>query len=252
MTFVCQHKHDLRTRNQQPSALHYLNRSDKVPAGTAPARISRQCCRMPDSALPSKSRDPEKTTEGGSMGKDISIDVWLDEKSYRAFAVFDRLVRTGSWKRPLAFLAVFVALAAISFIAAASGKQGALLLGSVLLLIGAAFPASHFHRFLSGLSQWVARLGLQGKNKRYAYTLAFMENPRALTVYDANRQPLTFPWKDFHGVWRRRGAVYLYAEAGKAYIVPSSVEKAIRDAAWDRLRQAVPKERIHDQARQTK
>ena len=198
--------------------------------------------------LPGKRKDraaQPKNTEGGSMEKDFKIDVWLDERSYRSFALFDRLVRTGSWKRPLAFLLAFIVLATVSFIAAASGKQGALLLGSVLMVIGIVFPASHFFRFISGLSQWVARLGLQGKSKRHAYTLAFMEDPRALTVYDANRSRLVFPWKDLHGVWRRKDAVYLYVEAGKAYILPSSIEPAKRDAAWDLLRQVVPKDRVH-------
>lgn len=179
------------------------------------------------------------------MEKDLKIDVWLDVKSYRSFALFDRLIRTGNWKRPLVFLAAFVLLAMVSFISAASGKQGALLLGSVLLVIGIVFPVSHYYRFISGLSQWVARLGLQGKNKRYSYTLAFTENPRALTVYDANKKPLIFPWKDFYGVWRRKEAVYLYVEAGKAYILPSSLEDEKKDAAWVRLWQVVPKERIH-------
>lgn len=179
------------------------------------------------------------------MEKDFKMDVWLDEKSYRSFALFDRLIRTGNWKRPLAFFSIFVLLAMVSFIAAALGKQGALLLGSVLLMIGIVIPATHYYRFISGLSQWVSRLGLKGKNKRYAYTLAFMENPRALTVYDANKKSLVFPWKDFHGVWCRKEAVYLYVEAGKAYILPSSVEDGIKNAALVRLLHVVPKERIH-------
>lgn len=179
------------------------------------------------------------------MEKDFKIDVSLDERSYRSFAVFDRLVRTGSWKRPLAFLLAFVVLATVSFIAAASGRQGALLLGSVLMVIGIVFPVSHYVRFISGLSQWIARLGLKGKSKRFAYTLKFREDPRALIVQDANKARLVFPWKDLHGVWRRKNAVYLYVEAGKAYIVPPSVEKEKRDAAWELLRQVVPRDRVH-------
>ncbi len=179
------------------------------------------------------------------MEKDFKMDVWLDEKSYRSFALFDRLIRTGNWKRPLAFLAIFVLLAMVSFVAAVSGKQGALLLGSVLMVIGIVVPASHYYRFISSLSQWVARLGLQGKKKRYAYTLAFMDNPRALTVYDANKKTLIFPWKDFHGIWRRKEVVYLYVEAGKAYILPLSLKDGQKDAVLAHLWQVVPKERIH-------
>jgi len=76
------------------------------------------------------------------MDSPLDLDVRMDRKTYRDFMVFDSVIRIGSWRRPLLFALIFTGLAAVSFAASLTGRQGALL-GAALLLVGLG-PALYF------------------------------------------------------------------------------------------------------------
>lgn len=177
---------------------------------------------------------------------DLTAEVWLDWQTYRSFFVFDRFIRTRGWWRPALFLVVFVGLAVISFVAAAGGKQGAGLLGGVLLGLGVLLPGVHVARQALGLRQLRTRLGLKD-NSRHAYTLALTENPRALVVRASGKEPQAFAWQNMHGVWHRGEVVYLYVEPGRAYILPLKQLPGQEKEALDILHKAVPADRFHAQ-----
>ncbi len=179
------------------------------------------------------------------MDNNLTVDVTLDAGMYRSFSVFDRFIRTGSWRRPVFFLAIFVTLAVVSFVAAAKGTGGAWLLGGVLLGIGLLFPAVHFYRYFKGLKGLIKQFGLSGGKQRFAYTLALDENPRELVVRTPQKEPLTFSWKKVHGVWRRGDLVFIYVEAARAYMLPLNQLDDQGQAALDLLRHKVPAERLH-------
>mgnify|MGYP001161549655 FL=1 len=168
----------------------------------------------------------------------------MDWPTYRSFSVFDRLIRTGSWRRPVLFLVVFVALAVVSFSAAAGGKRGAWLLGGVLLAVGLVFPGAHFARYALTLKQLRARLGLKD-GSRPAYTLALGEDSGALVVRAPKQEEQRFAWEKLYGVWLRGQVIYIYVEAGKAYILPLTQIPARAEEAIAYLRGVVPAERFH-------
>ncbi len=171
------------------------------------------------------------------------VDVWLDEKTYRSFAVFDGLIRTGSWRRPAWFAGVFTALAAVSFAVAALRQQG-WLLGAVLLLVGLGLPASYFGRFFGSVNQRVRRLRLD-KGSRRAYCLSLEEQPGSLLVTAPPAAPLTFSLQEAFGAWLRKDAIYLYVQEEKVYILPETCAPEGLGPLWARLHALMPADRLH-------
>ena len=172
------------------------------------------------------------------------VDVWLDEKTYRTFAVFDGLIRTKSWRRPAWFAGVFTVLALVSFLAAGSRGEGKLL-GAVLLLVGLGLPASYFRRFFRMLGTRLDRLQLQRGSRRRAYFLALNAQEGTLQVTAPPAEPLVFSMTDAFGVWLRPGAIYLYVQEDKVYIVPQSCASMGLQPLWEQLKRMVPNDRLH-------
>lgn len=155
------------------------------------------------------------------MGEYFVAHVHLDAGSYRSFAVFDGMLRTRRWLRPAAFALFFVALACIAFLAAPQA-QPSMLLGIVLLLVGTGLPLAFFWRFHQDTVKRIRAFRLDKGRSRYAYTLALNAQQGTLEVQSKGKDPVSYRLDSLHGVWIRRSAVYLYASAAKAYILPKS------------------------------
>lgn len=177
------------------------------------------------------------------MNQRLDLDVRMDRKTYRAFMVFDSLIRTGAWRRPALFMAIFVLLALLGFLASLLGRQGAPL-GLALLFVGLLPAAYLFWRVHSQISRRMDRLGLKKGASRLAYSLAFAENPGALTVRAPGKDALSFPWALMPGAWRRKEAIYLYVQPGKAYVVPANQAAAGLEAYWAFLQTVLPGEKL--------
>jgi len=180
------------------------------------------------------------------MDSPLDLDVRMDRKTYRDFMVFDSVIRIGSWRRPLLFALIFTGLAAVSFAASLTGRQGALL-GAALLLVGLGPALYFFFRIYSQINQLAEKLGLKDGKSRLAYRLVFDEDPRALLVRAPGKEELAFPWADMMGAWRRKEAVYLYVKPGTAYLVPKAQAAAGLDAYWAFLKGRLPPEKMHSQ-----
>ena len=80
------------------------------------------------------------------MEKTMKIDVMMDEKTFKDFALFDNFSYRKIWKRPLLFAGIFIVFALLCF-AMRGMREQADLLGTVLLIIGLGLPMAYFGLF---------------------------------------------------------------------------------------------------------
>ena len=75
----------------------------------------------------------------------METKVLLDSRTFKEFTVFDVLYRRKAWKSPVTFASIMTLSAIICFIM--HKIDGAILLGSVLLVIGLGMPVVYFLSF---------------------------------------------------------------------------------------------------------
>lgn len=91
---------------------------------------------------------------GKSKNKEstIIVPVRIDRKIFQDFSVFDTLVRQRRWQRPLVFALILLFFAVLCF-AQVGKREGAILLGSVLTVVGLGLPAVYFGMFFYSVRQ---------------------------------------------------------------------------------------------------
>ena len=171
------------------------------------------------------------------------VDVWVDGKIYRRFAAFDAIGRTRKWIRPALFALIFCAFATVCFLLENQSNQ-ATLLGTVLLVVGLGFPAVYFGTYYTNLQKKIEKLKID-KNKRRAYCITLSEQPDGIEVDTRAKNPLRYEWKNVYAAYRFKDVIYLYAEAGRAYILPGEQIEAGIDAVWSLMTSMLPPEKLH-------
>ena len=91
----------------------------------------------------------------------------LDSRTFRDFTIFDVLSRRKAWKSPVIFASIMTISAIICFIM--HKVDGAVLLGSVLLVVGLGMPVVYFLSFFMNLKEEIKKQKL--KDGRYVYTV---------------------------------------------------------------------------------
>lgn len=162
----------------------------------------------------------------------------IDAAVFRRFALFDTFYVQGFWKKPALFAAVFAASAAVCF-AMRGRREGAVLLGTVLLTVGLGLPAAYVLNFLLSVRK-------QGKlldGSKTAYTLHLREEGLLVLT---GRERAEFPWKQVHCVYRTESCIYLYVSPRQAFLLP---EEKRSEEAWTLLRERLPAEKLTDRRR---
>ena len=95
----------------------------------------------------------------------MNIQVRLNEREFMKFSWFDALRHKKVWHRPTLFAAILGTAATACFIL--HNRRGAVLLGSVLLVVALGLPAAYFLSFFLSLHKQSA--GLAGG--KYVYTI---------------------------------------------------------------------------------
>lgn len=57
------------------------------------------------------------------------------------------------------------------------------------------------------------------------------------------KEQAEFPWSGLFRAYRTGNGVYLYADPGKAFLLPGA---QVTEAVWARIRQCVPADRLYD------
>lgn len=163
----------------------------------------------------------------------MRIKVSLDEKTFIRFGLYDAFSRRRIWRRPALFAAILGAAAAICFVL--HQRRGAVLLGSVLVLVAAGLPAAWFLSYYLSLRGQARTQGLSGK---YVYTLLL--SPEDGLVVDNGREHVDWPWDKLYHAHRGPQATYLYVTPQRAFLIPHACVKGGGEKLWEQLGRCLP------------
>lgn len=170
----------------------------------------------------------------------ITVHVKIDSKLFRRFALFDTFIRQRRYKAPALFMAIFLAFSIVAF---ASGRKQSAMLGSLLLGVGVLLPLAYLLSFLLQVHDQCRRLGL--KAPRPAYTLNLTETELRV-INDMKSEPeLRLPYDALHGVYRAKGAYYLYVAPTRAFILPDAQNSLSPAQMWDYLSERLAQDKLH-------
>lgn len=165
----------------------------------------------------------------------LMIPARIDAETFRRFAIYDTFIRQGRWRAPALFAVILGASAGVCF-AVGQSREGAVLLGVVLLAVGLGLPAFYVLNYL-----WsVRKQGKRLDGSRIAYTLHLREEG-LLAV--AGQERAEFPWAQLFLACRARDCIYIYVSSQKAFLLP---ECAQSEAAWTLLQEKLPAEKRRD------
>ncbi len=172
----------------------------------------------------------------------ITVNVVVDEKIFRAFALFDSLRLKKIWRAPVLFAAILSAFAAMCF-ALRGHREQADLIGCVLLVVGLGLPAVYAGNFFKSITRQTRAMGLE--RPRPVYSVRLSREPDGVQIAIGD-ETIQYQWNDLFGAYRVVGCVYLYAEANRAFLLPSGQADAGDDTLWSLLTELLPGKKTRD------
>ena len=165
----------------------------------------------------------------------LMIPAKIDAETFRRFAMYDTFVRQGRWRAPALFAVILGASSAVCF-AMRQSREGAAVLGAVLLTVGLGLPAFYVLNYL-----WsVRKQGRRLDSSRIAYTLHLREE--GLLVV-AGQERMEYPWAQIALTCRARDCIYIYVGPQRAFLLPDCEQT---EAAWALLQEKLPEEKRRD------
>lgn len=171
----------------------------------------------------------------------MKIEAYLDEKIFRRFTMFDILKRRKHWQSPAIFASILSFCAVICYIM--HRVDGAVLLGTVLLVVGLGMLVVHFVSFFFSLREEVKKQEL--KTPRLVYTLNLTEKSKGIEI-ENGKEKAVYEWKRVFHAYRDKDATYLYLSPDRAFLLPHDYIMEGDDGLWAMLEKKVPKDRRTD------
>ena len=168
----------------------------------------------------------------------MKIDVMLTEALFRRFTMFDILKRRKMWRSPVTFASILGGCACVCFIM--HHVDGAILLGSVLLLVGLGMPFIYFATFFHSLHQEMKKQEL--KEPRLVYTLELTKKSDGISIRN-KKEKANYQWNQVFHAYRDKEATYLFITAARGFILPHTCVAEGADALWNLLTDMLPAER---------
>ena len=165
-----------------------------------------------------------------STDKTITIPVRLDERTFRRFARFDMFSLRKRWIRPALFSLILIVFA---FIALLARKEQSGMIAAVLLAVGIGLPVVYIGTFLSQVNMQAARRGL--KPARNVYTVRLRNEGILVTNSQKKEDPLEMDWESVRQAFRKKGCIYLYVTAAKAFLLPDGQADVPDQEVWQFL-----------------
>ena len=165
-----------------------------------------------------------------STDKTITIPVRLDERTFRRFARFDMFSLRKRWIRPALFSLILIVFA---FIALLARKDQSGMIAAVLLAVGIGLPVVYIGTFLSQVNMQAARRGL--KPARNVYTVRLRNEGILVTNSQKKEDPLEMDWESVRQAFRKKGCIYLYVTAAKAFLLPNGQADVPDQEVWQFL-----------------
>lgn len=169
--------------------------------------------------------------------KAIDVSVKITAQNYREFIMFNLMRHQKRWVRPAIFAAIMLTFAGIC-LSQVGIRQGAGLLCAVLSIVGLGLPIAYFAMFMHGMSRQFKVLEKAGPTTAYRLRLT----PEGLDVWmagelDRPQPPQQYPWAKQHIAYRTSGAIYLYVEQNKAFLLPLDQLSGSAEDAWSYAQQ---------------
>ena len=157
----------------------------------------------------------------------ITVRVKLDEKTFKRFARFDMFTLRKKWVRPAVFSLILVAFA---FAALMLRKEQSGMIAAVLLAVGIGLPVVYIGTFLSQVNMQAERQKL--KPARSVYTVTLRE--AGITVENNHKKEdlLELEWSSVRKAYKRKGCIYLYVAAARAFLLPDGQADAPDGEVW--------------------
>ena len=165
-----------------------------------------------------------------STDKTITIPVRLDERTFRRFARIDMFSLRKRWIRPALFSLILIVFA---FIALLARKEQSGMIAAVLLAVGIGLPVVYIGTFLSQVNMQAARRGL--KPARNVYTVRLRNEGILVTNSQKKEDPLEMDWESVRQAFRKKGCIYLYVTAAKAFLLPNGQADVPDQEVWQFL-----------------
>ncbi len=148
----------------------------------------------------------------------MTIAVKLNEQHYRQFLIFNILKRLKLYRSPVIFASILTFSAIICFVM--YQVEGAVLLGTVLLVVGLGVPVVYFASFFATVKKQVK---LQKLNPpRLVYTLQFSEDSDAVAISNEKEQA-SYRWQDVYHAYFEKECIYLFITRDRAFLIPYEV-----------------------------
>lgn len=143
------------------------------------------------------------------------IPVLLHESHFRQFLIFNILGRLKLYRSPLIFASILTTCAVISFLM--YKVEGAVLLGTVLLVVGLGMPIVYFTSFFASLKKQVKQQNLDPP--RLVYTLQFTEDSDVLEISN-DKERASYRWQDAFHAYYEKESIYLFITKDRAFLLP--------------------------------
>lgn len=169
----------------------------------------------------------------------MRIEVILTETLFRRFTLFDMMKRKKVWRSPATFAGIMSTSAFICFLM--HHVDGAILLGSVLLLVGLGMPAAYFISFGNTLRRQITVYGL--KTPKKVYTLYLSKKAEGISVSN-EQENVDYKWANVYHVYRDKEATYLFMNAQRGFILPHNCVPEGPDKLWELLERTLPKQKL--------
>ena len=137
---------------------------------------------------------------------------------FREFSIYDVLIRRRRWKGPALFALIMSAFAAVCYLMRTI-RQGAVLLGSVLLVIGLFLPVWYIIAFFLSIRAQSKQLKLS--TAPLAYTIDLTDGVMAVTVRE---QQTSYDWDGIYQAAALKRCAAVYVSENQAYLLPWPAE----------------------------
>lgn len=170
----------------------------------------------------------------------MTINCTISEKIFKNFTIFNILKRQKLYRSPVIFASILTVSAIICFIM--HHIDGAILLGSVLLIVGLGVPAVYFITFFSSLRK---QAKLQNLNPpRVAYCVSLTDKDDGIYVTN-EKESATYRWKNVYQIYLAKDCIYLFMTQNRAFILPYSDMKEGFDTAFSIIKKRA-KDKVTD------
>ena len=161
------------------------------------------------------------------MGREYTVRVMLDARTFRRFCRFDMLRLRKKWVRPVAFALMLIAFALVALL---SGRAQAGMIAAVLLVVGVGLPLVYFGSFFSQVNMQVEQHRLDPP--RRVYTVKLDGGGAHVTNNQKDEGQLDVPWSELQAAFRAKGCVYLYVNAAREFLLPDGQADCDPETLW--------------------